>query len=402
MSTDLAIEAVTRTLVQIITTGIQDLSGAVVTRKPPDTARQSGDNSDQVNLFLYHVAPNAAWRNKDMPLQVRPGETAPPALALDLDYLVTAYGAKDHELLGKSMLAMHDMPLLSPDAIRAAFPATGLDQQVERVRTTIQPLSLEDMYRLWNGFQTQYRVSAAYRIAVVLIESKRKSRSPLPVLKRGDKDQGVNALAGGSPTLTGLVLPLSQAAALLGDTIIIQGENLTTDSVTVRFSNRSLISAIELVPAPGDRDGEIKVILPNDSAAMSAWVPGQYTLSLSVRRPNLPAWTTNELPVAIAPRITSVLGSASAGATLTVLGAPRLRDGQRALLILGDAQAQSTQVVNPANTALPSSIDFVVPKLALGSYVGRLRVDGVDSVPVIRTGTPPVPAFDPNQILQIV
>ena len=402
MSTDLAIEAVTRTLVQIITTGIQDLSGAVVTRKPPDTARQSGDNSDQVNLFLYHVAPNAAWRNKDMPLQVRPGETAPPALALDLDYLVTAYGAKDHELLGKSMLAMHDMPLLSPDAIRAAFPATGLDQQVERVRTTIQPLSLEDMYRLWNGFQTQYRVSAAYRIAVVLIESKRKSRSPLPVLKRGDKDQGVNALAGGSPTLTGLVLPLSQAAALLGDTIIIQGENLTTDSVTVRFSNRSLISAIELVPAPGDRDGEKKVFFPNDSAAMSAWVPGQYTLSLSVRRPNLPAWTTNELPVAIAPRITSVLGSASAGATLTVLGAPRVRDGQRALLILGDAQAQSTQVVNPANTALPSSIDFVVPKLALGSYVGRLRVDGVDSVPVIRTGTPPVPAFDPNQILQIV
>jgi hypothetical protein len=27
----------------------------------------------------------------------------------------------------------------------------------------------------------------------------------------------------------------------------------------------------------------------------------------------------------------------------------------------------------------------------------RLRVDGVDSIPVIVTGTPPLPAFDPAQ-----
>lgn len=401
MSTDLAIEAVTQTLVRLITKGVEAVSGASITRKPPDTARQSGDNSDQVNLFLYHLAPNAAWRNQDMPLQVRPGETAPPALALDLDYLITAYGTRDHELLGKAMLAMHDTPLLSPDAIRAALPASGLDQQIERVRTTIQPLSLEDMYRLWNGFQTQYRVSAAYRVSVVLIDSARKSRSPLPVLKRGDQDKGVNALAGGSPTLTALVLPQSQAAALLGDTIVIQGQNLTTDSVKVRFANPNLIAPIDLVPAPGDNPGEIKAILSNNAAAMSAWLPGQYTLALLVQRPNLPVWTTNELPLAIAPRIVNTLGHAAVGTKLTIQCAPRVHDGQRLLLILGDAQAPSTNLGNPANTALPGSIDFVVPKLDNGSYVARLRVDGVDSVPVIRAGTPPVPAFDPNQILQI-
>jgi hypothetical protein len=42
------------------------------------------------------------------------------------------------------------------------------------VRVTLQPLSLEEMSRLWSTFQTQYRLSVAYEVSVVLIDSARR------------------------------------------------------------------------------------------------------------------------------------------------------------------------------------------------------------------------------------
>jgi hypothetical protein len=46
-----------------------------------------------------------------------------------------------------------------------------LHEQVERVRITLQPLTLEEVAKLWNVFQTPYRISVAYEVSVVLIES---------------------------------------------------------------------------------------------------------------------------------------------------------------------------------------------------------------------------------------
>ena len=401
MSNSLAIAAVTETMRKMLTTGLGFANEDSVSTKPPDKARDPNDNSDQINLFLYHVLPNAAWRNMDLPKQTRPGETSQPALALDLDYLITAYGDNDHKLLGQAMLAMYDTPLLSPDAIAAAFPDSGVELQFERVRITLQPLSLEDMYRLWNGFQTQYRVSAAYRVSVVLIESTRAAKAPLPVLRRGKDDQGVQSVASASPALTALVLPAGQSSALLGDVITIQGTNLSVADTTVLFSRSAASPPISLTPAAGTRPGELTVTLPNDAAAMSAWVPGFYTLSLAIQRPGLPTWTTNELPLGIAPRITRDLAHLAVPGTLTLTSSPRVDPKQRISLVFGSAQIPAGAITNPLDLTKPSSIAFTVPATPNGSYVVRLRVDGVDSIPVIQTGVPPKPAFDPNQIVVI-
>ena len=50
-------------------------------------------------------------------------------------------------------------------------PGSNLHEQIERVRITPQPLSLEEISKLWAAFQTNYRLSAAYQAAVILIES---------------------------------------------------------------------------------------------------------------------------------------------------------------------------------------------------------------------------------------
>src|SRR5262249_45060642 len=143
-----------------------------VTARPLDNARRS-TTGNQLNLFLYQVLPDAAFRNQDLPRLTKPGETGYPALPLVLYYLLTAYSddeddTKAHRLLGEAMGVLFDHPLLGATEIRNAtipiadLATSDLHEQIERVRITLQPLTFEDMSKLWTTFQTHYRVSAAY------------------------------------------------------------------------------------------------------------------------------------------------------------------------------------------------------------------------------------------------
>ncbi len=51
------------------------------------------------------------------------------------------------------------------------------------MRITLQPLSVEEISKLWTAFQTQFRTSVSYQVSVVLIESQRPAKTPLPVLR---------------------------------------------------------------------------------------------------------------------------------------------------------------------------------------------------------------------------
>src|SRR4029450_9173721 len=95
-----------------------------VTTQPPDLARKT-ITKVQLNLFLSQTTVNAAWRNLDPPRQVRPGETGAPSLALNLHYLLTAYGPGESDptslglrALGNAMSVLHDNPLLDAAAVR--------------------------------------------------------------------------------------------------------------------------------------------------------------------------------------------------------------------------------------------------------------------------------------------
>lgn len=177
MSNSLAIAAVTTTLRNLISQGVaQELGSGIVTTQPPDKARENSDNGNQINVFLYHILPNASWRTMDLPNRVKPGQTGQPPLALNLYYIITFYGKDNddilaHRLLGKAMHILNDYAVLNPADIKISLGESDLHNQVERVRITLQSMSLEDVSKLWTTFQTQYRISAAYEVSVVLIES---------------------------------------------------------------------------------------------------------------------------------------------------------------------------------------------------------------------------------------
>lgn len=406
MSNSLAIGAVTATLRNLLTAAIADEGGGLaVTTLPLDKAQTFGleDGAGRINLFLYQTQNNGAWRNADMPRQVRPNETGPPPLALDLYYLVSAHEKTDgdstvlaHRLLGRAMRGLHDHPLLGAEEIRAALAENDLADQIERVRITPQPLSLEELSKLWIMFQTGYRISAAYQVSVVLIESTRPSRTPLPVLTRGEDDRGVTAQADlipPFPTITDVQLPSGQISARPGDEVIITGHHLDGDSLAVRFTSPRLATP-RSVAAAGTAT-QVKVTVPNDPSNLPA---GFYTIAVGVSKTGKSDRLTNEFPLQIAPAISNINPTSAAGGdvALTLTCTPEVRPEQRAALLFGDRE-----ILAEPHATQTATLSFKITDAAKGDYFLRLRVDGVDSLLVVRLGTPPTPQFDPNQKVTI-
>ena len=106
---------------------IADLGNNVnITALPPDTIKLEGSNAQtQLNLFLHQVTPNPGWSNVGLPSRDARGNRLTNApLALDLHYLLTAYGTEElHSeiLLGYAMYLMHERPVLDRQAIRVAL-----------------------------------------------------------------------------------------------------------------------------------------------------------------------------------------------------------------------------------------------------------------------------------------
>jgi hypothetical protein len=401
MSKANAIAAVTATLQAILGTEITadpDLNDTTVTALPLDKARGT-NTTNQLNLFLYQVLPNAAWRNRDMPVTVRPGETGNSPLALDLHYLVTAFGREndasqpfDHHLLGKAMSVLNDHALLGPDEIRVAFPGSGLESQPDRVRITLQPLSVEDISKLWMGFATQYRVSVGYDVSVALIDSTQPVKAPLPVLTRGAQDKGWASglsLVPPVPSLFSVTPPNRQTSARLGDTLTIDGVNLDGTNIGVQFDHPLWSQTVEIAPNPGGGASRIGVQIPNQP---TVWPSGFYTLATLVQRPGETfRRTTNQLAFSLAPVVTLAPASAAAGnIDYTATCSPQIWAGQIASLLLGDREVPADSFSSQTPT-----LTFAATNVASGSHYFRLRVDGVDSLLVNRSVTPPV--FDSTQ-----
>ena len=173
-------------------------------------------------------------------------------------------------------------------------------------------------------------------------------------------------------------------------------------------SNRR--AAIELAAQAGSAPGELSVTLPDQAAVATAlgdWVPGFYAVTVVVRHAGQPALVDAQgSGVGLAPTITVSPngggGSVAVGSALTVTCEPRVRDGQSALLLFGSEQLPPVTRSNPAPgdpafDTTPTTFTFDVPAVSPGTYVLRLRVDGVDSVPWLTSDPDALPAFDPQQ-----
>ena len=172
-------------------TSLAGLGDVTVSAIPPDRIASGAEEHTQLNLYLYRVAPHAKLARSP-----EPGTSAVPAtrrtpLALELSYLLTAYGAEDFHaeiLLGCAMQVLHETPVLQPariraalgtpqskkskvilSPVRAALTGSNLADQVEEIKITPQFLTSDDMSKLWSAMQARYRPSISYQVSAVVL-----------------------------------------------------------------------------------------------------------------------------------------------------------------------------------------------------------------------------------------
>jgi len=438
MTSALAIAAVSASLKDLLNNGLIDhdlssIGSFAVTAQPPDRITTGQTETNQLNLFLYQVTPNLGWRNAGLPARDgRGARIGNPPLALDLHYLLTAYGAADlnaEVLLGYAMQLLHENPVLTRQQLRTALAAPSpidgtvlpgpfgtlsaqdLADQIELLKITPVYLGTEDLSKLWTAMQARYRPSMAYLVSVVLIQRDAATRSALPVLKRGPDDRGPIAQGAPPPVLASVRPAASELlpAVRLGEDLVVRGTQLRSDAATIQLESVRLgiQRALPITAPPGPAAGPLIVHVPSaaeDAGAMSGWAVGVYTAAIRIAEPGRPAFLTNGVPVALAPLITVTPRSVAAGTvSLTVTCTPRLRPEQeaQARLVLGDTAFPATAITTPANPSEPTTLQLTLPGVASGTYLVRLRVDGIDSLPVTLTGSPPRLEFDPQQTVTV-
>ena len=430
MSNALAIAGVTAVLRDLLDSGaiehqLTDTLGAGVTVSalPPDQiAIEGAAATPRLNLFLHQVTPNAALRNNLLPLRDSAGRrTANPPLAVDLHYLLTAYGVQELQaevLLGYALLMLHETPVLTREAIRTALQpdpvsaallpsvfqalrSADLAEQVELLKITPQALGGEEMSRLWSALHARYRPTVAFQVSVVLIERPRPVLTPLPVLTRGpfnpalQREEGVAVGAGLTPpfpTLEGTLAPAHETPATLrpGDVVQVVGHHLAGTNRTLVLRNARFGLTQTLALPDGTLETGFGFTLPNLPAALPV---GIWQLELQLQRPGetLPR-TSNALPVALAPQVTSFppVAAARDGAgtvSVTIACEPAVRVGQPVALLL-DTREAAAEPFNADTQQL--TFRFADAPPAGGTPLVRLRVDGIESVAVNRAARPPV------------
>lgn len=426
MTTAFGIAAVTAVVRDLLDEGIvsHNLSGLLgstvsVSVLPPDrVVPASGAEPSQLNLFLHRVSPNQGWRNEGLPSRDPSGRrVAGPPLAIDLHYLLSAYAGDDLHaeiLLGHAMQWLHESPVLTRDAIRAALtpsppPGTpleralqdsGLADQIEMIKITPEYLDTEEMSKLWTATQSHLRPTAAYVATVVLIESIAPVRSPLPVLSRGPvdtitgRDRGVVVtpdLEPPLPTLETIAPAGGQPVARLGETIDLGGHHLDGTMRTVLLGN-DRFGIEESVAALASGGGELMQFnIPIASA--TDFPVGVYRIGASVVRPTETGpRQSNQLAMTLAPEITglpmNIVRDGAGTATFTINFHPSLRAGQTVMLVLGQQEYAPQPFVPPT-----TSLQFVIenaPVAPAPGLLARLRIDGIDSPIIDRSVSPPL------------
>jgi hypothetical protein len=407
MSNALAISGVTAVLQHFLNIVYNDpsspLGSVLVTAVAPDIVQSSlgsgGNARLQANLFMHQVTHNAAWRNVDLPSVDPNGSTRlkNPTLALNLHYLLTAYGSEDTQaeaLLGFALLMMHENPVLpraqittalnnlpNSNPFRTVLNLSGLADQIEMLKITPATMGREEMAWVWTALKADYRPTYAFDVSVVLMQDPLAASFAFPVLSRN-----ILVQPGAPPQLLEVQPPANQTASAPGDSVTVTGQFLTGASL-VALTNQRL--GIRYPPfAPGTVSGTSIVFhVPEDPANLPA---GIYNLSaLFTSTGGLVVASTNSLPMALAPRILAAppptVTNNTAGTLVTVKVDPQALPNQTVSLAMGETSV-------PAQTfeTLSATLSFQFPTLAPGSYLARLRVDGVDSlVQVDFTATPP-------------
>ena len=417
MATGFALSALSHVLRRLLLDAApqDDLSflgagGWQVSMLAPDLVKRGDKDAPLLNVFLYQVAQNPGWKNRQARTHDSAGERiAAPPLALDLRYLITAYGSKAYQaeaLLAHALLALHDRPVLthdyiadslklpgSPEKIDKQLAASGLAEQVESVRLSIDTLSGDDLARLWSGFQLGLRPSVSLLATVLLLTSRRTPRASLPVASR-------------TITTVPLKRPMIESVAAVdgpqlpiepGVKIVVKGQGLFDDPMEL------LIGGIDVTAMIDDTAPDFPTML---TVALPAALPAgmlsgvqtvqvRHGVQIAGEPAPRPLIASNLETFLLRPRVTAAAQDAGAVRAVLVDFAHELGDRQAVRITLEEIVAGkrfaamvpegNPDVAPPEEAPRPARVDLRRVWARTSAPPGTFRVlasvDGVASVP---------------------
>lgn len=369
MAGDEAVAAAGRTVQALLSDRLTHPNGSdapvPVTLGAPGPERSSGDAAEsvRVNLFLYQVAENPCLANQEIPGSGHPGAYGHPPLSLNLHFLLTVFGSTvngefldetpAHWLLGSAMRVLHDHGIVTESLVSRREPSGVplldplLHGEHERVKLTLWSLGLEDLSNVWTALALPYRLSVAYEVSVVQIESGRPRRYPRPVQEPPGGGPRVHTTTLRRPQLASVTVrragdpadfERATPFARVGDTLVLRGSGLAGQGLKVRVGTLTL--APETASGAGDR---LEVIVPDAVAPDGSTIPvddrlqpGAHSVAVVATVAALPgaAVGSGQAAFTLVPGVTSATVT---GRVLTVAGNRLVAGDLPAQVIVGGA-----------------------------------------------------------------
>ena len=195
MSEYSVISATDETLQALLWAGIEHdpvLNGIIgteqqVSSEPPFRILTNNEpDQESLSLYLYRVIENPDMKNRPL-LPENVNRLRYPPLSLSLFYLmtpVTNSAENDHLVLGRAMQIMYDNAILKGSALQGVLQNT-----TEELRIILNPISMDDINKIWSAFMRPYRLSLSYEVKVVFIDSERELGGERVVRKRIEYSQ---------------------------------------------------------------------------------------------------------------------------------------------------------------------------------------------------------------------
>lgn len=402
MSNCKAIAAVSRTLRTLLLDRMD--ATPTVTIAPPDV-QVTGISGRRVNLFLYDVSENGYLKNQEIPGQGHPAAYGHPPLSFDLSYLITVFdpaeqskmaGDSDQmaqELLGDAMRVLHEFAIITED-LEITRPGAGtvgnpildlnLWGEYEQVKLALKPLGIDELNKIWTALTVRYRLSAAYQVSVVQIESKRARKYPKIVRELPSAGPRVYVVPFKSPRIKEIKVRRQEAPAdkerpfpyaRIGDTLIISGQNLASETT------RLMLGTVNVVPSIMRQD-RIEVVIPDDEKLQPGAHAVKVVMDMLMGEPPMlhKGFNSNLLVFVLVPRLTSMTPEPeppAAPLVLRIKGTRLFHTDLDCLTLIGD------EVIASENYTTKESVEIVfeLPAgLGAGDYAIRVRVNGVESI----------------------
>lgn len=156
--------------------GLIDSEDRISLESPADL---ENNNSVRLSMYLYRILENPYTKNR-FPMDGRGGAQRKPPLTLDLYYLLTPLIGTPREqqiVLGKAMQTLYDRAILeAQDFSNAAGDGA--------VHLVLNPVSLEELTRVWQALEIPYRLSVCYIARVAMVDSEQEQFKQPVVYKR--------------------------------------------------------------------------------------------------------------------------------------------------------------------------------------------------------------------------